>query len=95
MNDLNQLCKSYGVKSLYAFGSVVTTKFDEKKSDVDFLVELIKQKDPLVLGENMLNLWNGLEKAFNRPVDLLTLQSIKNPILKEEIEKTKVLIYEA
>ncbi|MCW5907341.1 MAG: nucleotidyltransferase domain-containing protein [Chitinophagales bacterium] len=94
-NEVNMLCKAYSVKNLFAFGSVVSEKFDERKSDLDFLVELQQTNDPLQIGENMLNLWNGLEQTFNRPVDLVRIENVHNPILKAQIEKTKVLVYAA
>ena len=42
----------------------------------------------------MLDLWDKLEVFFGRKVDLLTLRSVKNPMLREEIERTKVLVYD-
>lgn len=93
--ELNALCKANSVKSLFVFGSVVTDKFDEEKSDIDFVVELNNLNDPLLIGEQMLNLWNGLEKTFNRSVDLLRIENISNPILKQRIEKSKELVYAA
>ncbi len=93
--EISKLCFQSKVKRLFAFGSVISDRFDAAKSDLDFLVEINRQADPLAQGENMLNLWNGLEKMFNKPVDLLTPDSLRNPVLKAEIERTKVLIYEA
>lgn len=85
------LCKSHNVKSLFAFGSSVTGNFRES-SDVDLVVEL-NEKDPLKKGELLLSFWDKLEGFFKRKVDLLTAESIKNPVLKKEIEDTKQLIY--
>jgi hypothetical protein len=62
-------------------------------SDVDLVVDL-KTKDPLRFGELMLDLWDKLELFFGRKVDLLTLRSVKNPVMREEIERTKVLVYD-
>lgn len=85
------LCKSHNVKSLFAFGSSVTGNFRES-SDVDLIVEL-NEEDPLKKGELLLSFWDKLEGFFKRKVDLLTAESIKNPVLKKEIEDTKQLIY--
>jgi predicted nucleotidyltransferase len=93
--ELSELCKKNGVKALFAFGSVVSDKFDEVESDIDFIVEIDNSLDPLLIGEHILNLWNGLEKAFNRPVDLLRMENIRNPIFREQIDKSKVLVYAA
>ena len=43
-------------------------------------------------GEHLLDLWDELEAIFQRKVDLWTDQPKKNPFLKENIEKTKLLI---
>ena len=87
------LCKSHDVKTLYAFGSSTTNKFDENSSDIDLLVEL-NTKDPIKRGENLIDLWDKFEKIFQRKVDLLTNSSIRNPILRNSIDASKILIYD-
>jgi hypothetical protein len=81
------------VKTLYAFGSATTDEFDENSSDIDLLIE-IEENDPLERGEKLLGIWNKLEEFFQRKVDLLTQSSLKNPVLKRNIDATKVLIYD-
>ena len=78
---------------MYAFGSSTNDKFDEITSDFDLLVEL-ENKDPIKRGENLIDLWDKLEKIFQRKVDLLTSSSIKNPILRKSIDSSKILIYD-
>jgi len=87
------LCKSHNVKNIYAFGSAVTENFDNKTSDIDLLVE-IDSEDPIIRGENLMSLWDKLEDFFQKKVDLLTNSSIRNPILKKNIDDTKILIYD-
>lgn len=93
MTEFLSLCKSHNVKSLYAFGSSITDQFDEETSDIDFLIE-IDNEDALERGENLINIWDKFEQFFQRKVDLLTSNSIKNPILKKNIDATKILIYD-
>jgi len=81
------------VKYLYAFGSAVSDKFDDKASDLDFVVE-IESKDPIERGENLISLWDNFETFFNRRVDLLTDASIRNPFLRKNIDSSKILIYD-
>ena len=90
---LTKLCQKFGVKRLYAFGSVVGSNFDVAKSDLDFIVEL-DEMPPLVRGENLIALWEALENLFARKVDLISSLPIKNPYLKASIDKTKRLIYD-
>lgn len=92
-DDFNDLCKSHHVKQIYAFGSSVSGDFDSEKSDIDLLVE-IDEQDPISKGEKLLSLWDKLEEFFNKKVDLLTNLSIRNKILRDSIDSTKVLIYE-
>jgi predicted nucleotidyltransferase len=87
------LCKRHKVNKIYAFGSSINESFDPTKSDIDLVVEL-DIKDPIEYGEMLISLWDKLEEFFNRKVDLLTDDSIKNPYLKKSIESTKKLIYD-
>jgi predicted nucleotidyltransferase len=91
--DFEALCQSHQVKSLYAFGSSVTNRFNFEKSDIDLLVE-IDDIDPLERGEKLISLWDLLEVFFQRKVDLLTDSSIRNPFLRKNIDSTKILIYD-
>lgn len=90
---LSTLCRQYGVAQLHLFGSAATPRFNPARSDVDVLVTLLPAP-PLVQGEALLGLWDGLENLFGRRVDLLTPDSLRNPVLKAEIERTKQLLYD-
>jgi hypothetical protein len=92
-DDFRNLCKNHDVRYIYAFGSSTNENFDSEKSDIDLIVEL-NSEDPIKKGENLINLWDKFELFFNRKVDLLTESSIKNPILKSNIDKNKILIYD-
>ena len=92
--NLANLCdNNLVVNKLYFFGSALTPKFDEEKSDIDVLVE-VTDIPPEERGENLIALWDNLELLFNRKVDLLTENSLRNPYFKKEIEQTKKLIYD-
>lgn len=92
--DLRALCRRLDVQQLYLFGSAVTEQFDAIRSDVDALATL-PPMSPLATGETLLTLWSELETLLQRRVDLLTSDSLQNPFLKAEIERTKQLIYDA
>jgi len=92
-DDFIKLCKKHDVKALYAFGSSVNERFEEDTSDIDLLIEL-NTEDPIKRGENLMSMWDTLEDFFKRKVDLLTLTSIKNPILKNNIDSSKILLYD-
>lgn len=94
MDQLNELCRRHGVSKLYAFGSIVSGTFDVKASDIDLQVELLPIKDPVTKGLTLLKLWDELENLFERKVDLLTDQPIKNPFFLKALEETKILVYD-
>ncbi len=87
------LCKQHRVKLLFAFGSSINDSFKTPSSDIDLLIEL-DIEDPIARGEHLLLIWDQLEIFFNRKVDLLTDGSIKNPVLKEQIDSSKLLVYD-
>jgi len=87
------LFEKHKIKDAYLFGSAITDKFDEQNSDVDLLVNFIDGIDPLEKGELLWNLRFSLEDSLNRPIDLFTETSLKNPYFMEEINETKLKIY--
>jgi predicted nucleotidyltransferase len=93
IEEIKALCISYNVKSLFAFGSVCTDKFNEE-SDVDLLIAF----NPMEYGEyadTYFELEEKFENLFHRPVDLVTDKSLSNPYFIESINRTKTLIYGA
>ncbi len=91
-DQIQRLCKNHKVRTLYSFGSVNTTRFN-KDSDVDFMVDF-ETNDPLEYTDNYFDLKFELERILNRSIDLLENKAIKNSLLRENIDKSKVLIYE-
>ena len=85
------LCKSYNVRTLYAFGSILTDKFD-KNSDIDLLVDFsnMSLED---YADNYFALKFALEETLNRQIDLIEEKALKNPYLKQSINQKRQLIY--
>ena len=93
INGISQLCKKYSVETLYAFGSVLTPRFNES-SDIDLLVNFKKTEIPLhIYADNFFDFMYELEHLFNRKVDLVCEDAISNPYFRQELEETKKLIY--
>jgi predicted nucleotidyltransferase len=88
---IRYLCQQNKVKSLYAFGSVLTSRFT-KKSDIDFIVD-IDSVEPFEYADYYFNLKFALQEVLKRNIDLLEAKSIRNQYVKENIEKSKKLIY--
>jgi predicted nucleotidyltransferase len=93
IEELKRLCKEYNIRTMYAFGSVCTDRFNEK-SDIDLLISFnnlsIEQYT-----DNFFDLHYKLQNLFNREIDLLTENSLSNPYFIKGIEQTKWLIYAA
>jgi predicted nucleotidyltransferase len=90
-NDVTRLCALNKVKSLYVFGSVLTSRFD-KESDIDLIVD-IDSTNPLEYADCYFNLKFALQDLFNRPIDLLENKAVRNDYLRQEIDNSKKLIY--
>jgi uncharacterized protein len=91
IDQIRLLCSLNKVKSLFAFGSVLTADFNPD-SDIDLIVD-IDDQDPLSYTDRYFNLKFQLESLLQRKVDPLEQQALRNPYLKEKIERTKVSIY--
>ena len=90
-DQIQVLCKNHKVKRLYSFGSVNSARFT-KESDVDLMVDF-ETNDPIEYTDNYFDLKFELERILNRFIDLLEEKVLKNPFLRENIDKSKVLIY--
>ncbi len=89
--DINRLCSLHGVKHLYAFGSVLTNKFNAQ-SDIDFLVDFLPLNSA-DYADNYYNFKYSLEEIFKREIDLLEEKAIRNPYLLQSINSNKKMVY--
>jgi predicted nucleotidyltransferase len=89
---LRSLCGSLDVKQLCVFGSARGEAFDPATSDVDFVVEFERSSESGI-ADRYMHLADGLERIFERPVDLLTKGSIRNPIFKQVVEESQIEVY--
>ena len=87
-----ELCEKHNVKNLYAFGSVVKDRLVDE-SDIDVLVQF-NEIDLESYFDNYMDLKEQLEELFNRRVDLVENQAIRNPIFRKVVDREKQLIYE-
>jgi hypothetical protein len=83
----------HGVTSLHAFGSILREDFTSD-SDIDLLIDFDQQAS-----ENLFRRYfdfkEAIEKLLERPVDLITSESITNPFFRQEVEATKTALYAA
>jgi hypothetical protein len=91
IDEIAALCMANHVKSLYAFGSVCTDQFNDK-SDIDLLICFM----PIDYGDYAdayFTLADQFENLFQRPIDLVTEKSLRNPYFIESINKAKTFLY--
>ncbi|MBK8044336.1 MAG: nucleotidyltransferase domain-containing protein [Haliscomenobacter sp.] len=90
-SEMESLCRQYHVKRLYLFGSALTAKF-RPDSDLDFLVTF-HDIEPLEYADNFFDFRDALARLFQRKVDLVESQTLKNPFFKSAVDATKVIVY--
>ena len=91
VNDIEKLCKEHKVKSLYAFGSVLTDHFNEQ-SDIDLVVDFVNV--PVEdYADNYFDFKFSLQDLFQKPIDLLEEKAIKNPYFRQSLNQQRQLIY--
>jgi predicted nucleotidyltransferase len=88
---INKLCSIYGVKHLYAFGSVLTDNYNPQ-SDIDLIVDFLPINS-LDYADNYYDFKFSLERILNRKVDLLEENAIKNPFFLEVVNDKKQILY--
>lgn len=91
IDELKKLCERFFVAKLYIFGSIAKDDFDDR-SDIDFLVRF-SGVNPFDYFDNYLEFKVNLENLFDRKIDLVEMQAVKNPILKKSIDRSKILLY--
>ncbi len=91
IDDINRLCLTHNVKQLYAFGSVLTNKFNND-SDIDLIVDF-EPIDVIQYADNYYDFKFSLEDILQKPVDLLEEKAIKNPYFREVINKQRPRIW--
>ena len=91
-DQVAELCRQTGARRLDVFGSAVRAAFSDTSSDIDFLVEF-EDAAPAKYAEAYFTLKEGLERLFNRPVDLLTQAALRNPYLRSRVEAERQALY--
>ena len=94
ISEIISLCKSHHVISIALFGSAAKDTM-HINSDVDFLVQFSEEIDVLDYADNYFSLQDNLERIVGKKVDLISIKSLKNKILIEDIERSKVVLYAA
>ena len=85
------VCREFNVSRLDAFGSVARG-YSTSSSDVDLLVEF--REPDRSSAKRFFGLLHKLEDSLGCEVDLLTLNSLRNPYFKARVLKERTPVYE-
>lgn len=94
LDEIIAACKEHHVETISLFGSAAKNAMHEG-SDIDLLVEFSDDIDVLEYADNYFSLLDQLQDILNKKVDLISTKSLKNPVLKNEIYRSKVDLYAA
>jgi predicted nucleotidyltransferase len=92
--QIEALCRPLGVRRLDLFGSAAEGSFDPETSDVDVLAEFAGGAGFDYFG-TYFALKEGLEQILGRPVDVVSATGIRNPYFREQVMRTRELLYAA
>jgi predicted nucleotidyltransferase len=100
IDEISRTCKKHHVEFLYIFGSAVNGNFNNE-SDIDFLYEF--DTDGIDFdnlndaaydyADNFFEFKFKLQDILMRKIDLIQYNHYKNPYFREDVERTKQLIY--
>ncbi len=88
--DIEAACRLFGVFRL--FGSATGSDFDERSSDIDFLVEFEPRSDSNLF-DRYFGLLEALTEILGRKADLLTAGALRNPYFIEAVNRTRRLLH--
>ncbi len=91
-DELAELCRRFEVERLDLFGSAAGNDFDADRSDLDFLVRF-RPCSPGEHYERYFGLLEALQSLFNRQIDLVESDALRNPYLIREVETSRVPLY--
>lgn len=91
LDEVAAVCRTYGVRRLYVFGSAVLGKFDPETSDLDFMVDL-GEYQPFI-ARRYFQLQHALQHLFGREIDLISPDSTGGEQFMKHVLATREVIY--
>lgn len=89
-----ELRQRFGVRRLDLFGSAARGDFEERRSDVDFLVEFVDDGEGPGL-DAYFGLKGELEALLGRPVDVVMPDAVRNPYVRADIARHRAPVHAA
>lgn len=88
--EIESTCKILAIKRLELIGSAARDDFNLASSDIDVLIEFEGTHD---LFQRYFECKRRLEALFGRKVDVVQAKAVKNPYVRQTIERDRVLVY--
>jgi predicted nucleotidyltransferase len=90
INQIKTFFADKPVKKVYLFGSYARGEADEK-SDVDLLIDWDYAK---IIGFDYVMWWEQIKEILHKEVDFVSVKYV-SPLIESDVNKDKILIYEA
>lgn len=91
--EIESLCRKYGIKRLDLFGSAANGEFNPSTSDLDFFYEFNDDKSHLA--DRFFGLLGDLQSLFNMRIDLVSAKHATNPYFLELANRNRITLYAA
>ena len=90
LEDIAKVCEKYKITELSVFGSAIRDDFNDA-SDVDILISFDANSNSTI--DDILDLKDYFTNLFNRDVDIVEAEGIRNPIRKKSIMSSREVLY--
>ncbi len=93
LERIRAACALRGVSFLELVGSAAREDFDPTRSDVDVLVDFPDGMTDIF--GSFMGLREDLAAILGRPVDVITVRGVRNPLLLDSLRRGAIRIYAA
>jgi len=94
LDAIRAACERFHVVRLDVFGSVLRNDFEPGRSDVDLLVDF-GPMSPYDKPDAYFGLLDDLRAILGSDVDLVMLGALKNRYIREDVDRTRQVLYAA
>ena len=94
MNAIRAACERFHVVRLDVFGSALRDDYEPGRSDIDLLVDF-GPMSPYDKPDAYFGLLDELRAILGTDVDLVMVGALKNRYIREDVHRTKQVLYAA
>lgn len=90
---IEDLCRTFGVRKLWVFGSAAKGDWNPESSDFDLAAEFGPPPEGLSPLRQFFGFQKEMETVLESKVDIVEWSGAKNPIFRRIVERTRKEIY--